>query len=192
MSGAARRLGSLALLLALVAAPACGGGGGEAAAGSGGSPTPIAASFLPDQPSPAAGNAAMAQGSTANDIVTVTLTLTDTNGVLGTAFEVVYDPIHCAYMGFTKGSALEQGGDVPNYTIAVDPSNLGRVVAAIVRTSGNTTNVTGTRTMVGLQFRIKEAGTYPVTIENAVVYDGQPSPQPLPGILWFAGALKGV
>ena len=192
MSGAVRRLGSLALLLALVTAPACGGGGGESAAGTGGSPSPIAATFLPDQPAPVSGNAAMAQGSTANDIVTVTLTLTDTNGVLGTAFEVVYDPIHCAYMGFTKGSALEQGGDVPNYTISVDPSNLGRAVAAIVRTSGTTTNVTGTRTIVGLQFRIKEAGTYPVSIENAVVYDGQASPQPIPGIQWFAGALKGV
>jgi len=192
VSGALTKVGAVALFLALVTAPACGGGGGSSS-DVGGSPSPsVAASFIPDQPTPVAGNVAMAQGTKTNDIVTVTVTLTDTNGVLGAAFEVVYDPVHCAYMGFSNGTALEQGGDVPNYTIGVDPANLGRVVAAIVRSGGTTTNVAGTRTLVSLQFRVKEAGTYPLTIENASVYDGQPTPQPLPGISWFGGALRGV
>jgi hypothetical protein len=62
------KLGSWVVLLALVAAPACGGGG--SGADSGGSPTPLAASFVPDQPSPGAKNAAMAEGARSNDVVT--------------------------------------------------------------------------------------------------------------------------
>jgi hypothetical protein len=46
--------------------------------------------------------------------------------------------------------------------------------------------------VVGLQFRVKQAGVYPVTIERAVVYDGQPLPQPISGMTWFAGAVTGA
>ena len=35
-------------------------------------------------------------------------------------------------------------------------------------------------------------GTWPVSFQNANVYDNQATPQPIPGIVWFAGAVKGV
>lgn len=186
------KLGTLALMLALVAAPACGGGGGEDP-GPGGSPTPVAASFVPDQPSPAANTVAMAEGSTANDVVTVNVTLTATNGVYGTAFELVYDSTHTSYVGFAPGTALEQGGITPLYQITAKPSATPpRVVVGVSRTGSTGTNVMGTKTVVSLQFRVKQAGVFPMSIENAVVFDSQATPQPIPGIAWFAGAVQGV
>jgi hypothetical protein len=171
----------------LVVAPACGGGG--SGADSGGSPTPLAASFVPDQPSPTANNAAMAEGAKSNDVVTINVTLTDSSGVYATAFEVVYDDIHTVYLGFTPGSVFEQGGNSPNYTVN---GSSGRIVVGVSRTGASATNVSGTRTVVGLQFRVKQAGVYPLTVENAVVYDNQATPQPIPGIAWFAGAVTGL
>ena len=186
------KLGTLALILALVAAPACGGGGG-ADAGPGGSPTPIAASFVPDQPSPASNTVAMAEGSRMNDIVTVNVTLTGTNGVYGTAFELVYDSTHTSYVDFAPGTVFEQGGGAPTYLITAKPgATPPRVVVGISRTGSSGTNVMGTKVVVSLQFRVKQAGVFPMSVENAVVFDSQTTPQPIPGIAWFAGAVEGV
>ena len=190
VSGGTMKLGTVVLLFALMTAPACGGGGG---ADPGGSPTPLAASFVPEQPSPVANNVAMAQGARSNDVVTINVTLTDANGVYATAFEVVFDDTHTVYLGFTPGSVFEQGGNTPNYTVnASGATNPGRLIVGISRTGSTATNVSGTKTVVGLQFRVKQAGVYPLAIQNAVVYDNQPTPQPIPGIAWFAGAVTGV
>ena len=183
------KLGSWVVLLALVAAPACGGGG--SGADPGGSPTPLAASFVPDQPTPAANNVAMAEGTKNNDVVTINVTLTDATGVYATAFEVVFDDIHTVYLGFTPGSTFEQGGNSPNYTVNGSAAP-GRIIVGVSRTGTSATNVSGTKTVVSMQFRVKQAGVYPLAVENAVVYDNQQTPQPIPGIEWFAGAVTGV
>ncbi len=176
------------LLLALFTAQGCGGGGGSGAS-IGGSPSPFAASFVPDQPTPVASTVAMAEGAMSNDVVTVNITLTDTNGVFGTAFDVVFDDTHTTYLTDAPGSVFEQGGGTPSYTVS---ANGDRIVVGVARTNGTTTNVSGTKVILGLQFRVKQAGVFPVVIENEVVYDNQLNPQPIPGISWFAGAVKGV
>jgi Cohesin domain len=183
----------LLLVAVLVAAPACGGGGGGSTS-TGGSPSPLAASFVPDQGAPAANTVALEQGSKANDVVTVNVTLTNTNGVFGLAFEIPFDAIHAVYLGYTAGTALEQGSNTPIYNVTTNVNgSSGRVIVGVARTGGTKTNVAGTATVVGLQFRVKSAGTFPVTLDNMNVYDNQqPTPQPLSGILWFAGALKAV
>ena len=187
--GGEMKIGTLLLACALIAAPACGGGG--SGADPGGSPPPLAASFVPDQPAPAAKTVAMAEGSKSNDVVTVNITLTSTNGVYATAFDVVFDGAHTAYLGFVQGAVFEQGGNSPNYTVSA-ASTPGRVVVGVSRTGATATNVSGTKTILGLQFRVKQAGVYPVAIENAVVYDSQAQPQPISGLSWFAGAVTGV
>jgi hypothetical protein len=151
----------------------------------------LAASFIPDQPTPGAKTVAMLQGSRSNDVVNVLVTLTDTTGVFGTAFEVLFDDARATYLGYSKGAALEQGGNVPNYTVD-GSTNPGRIVVAVARTNGTGTNIVGLKAVIVLQFRVKQAGTYPVTLQNGVVYDAQPTPQPIPGMSWFAGALRGV
>jgi len=185
------KVGTLVLILALVTAPACGGGSG---ASPGGSPPPLAASFVPEQPNPVANNAAMAEGAKTNDVVSINVTLTDASGVYATAFEVAYDDTHTVYLGFTPGSVFEQGGVLTNYTVNTvsGASNPGRIIVGVSRTGSTSTSVSGTKTVLGLQFRVKQAGVYPLSVQNAVVYDSQPTPQPIPGIAWFAGAVAGA
>jgi len=178
------------LVLALLTAPACGGGGGSED-GTGGSPGPVSASFVPDQATPGANTVAMAQGPKSNDIVNIYVTLTDTNGVYGAALDIVFDDVHAVYMGYTKGAAFEQGGDMPNYVVD-GSTNPGRVVVGVSRTNGTTTNIVGSKAVVVLKFRVKNVGTFPMTYQNGAVYDGQSTPQPIAGISWFAGALEGV
>jgi len=182
------RFGALVLVLALVTAPACGGG---SSSDLGGSPPAIAASFTPDEPTPDPNTIAMAEGTKNYDVVTVNVTVTGTNGVYGTAFDVVYDEANVTYLDYTPGSAFEQGGNSPNYNVS-SASTPGRVVVGVSRIGNTATDIAGAKTIVGLQFRVKQAGSYPVTIEDGVLYDAQAPPQPIPGIAWSAGTLTGV
>ena len=184
------KIGTVVLLLALVTAPACGGGGGSDS-GTGGSSGPLFASFIADQPTPGANTVAMSQGPKTNDVVSVYVTLTDTNGAFGAAFEVVFDAARSNYLGYTRGAAFEQGGNTPNYTVD-GTTNPGRIVIAVARTNGTAASIVGSKAILTLQFRVTQSGTTPVTIENGIVYDAQPTPQPIPGILWFGGALQGA
>ena len=167
--------------------------GGAASCGSvsGGSPGTLLASFVADQGSPAANMVTMSQGGKSNDTVTVRVNLTDTSSVYGVAFDVAYDETKVTYLGFTKGTALETSGNVPNYT--VDGSTQpGRLVVGVSRAGGSATSVSGTKAVISFNFRVKITGTYPAAFENAVILDGQTTPQPLPGISWFGGAFEGV
>jgi hypothetical protein len=190
VKGGDMKLGTLVLLLALVTAPACGGGGGSDS-GVGPSPSPLSADFVPDQPTPGAKTVAMLRASKSNDVVSVYVTLTDTAGVYGTAFEVVFDGAGAAYLGYTHGVVFEVGGNAPAYTVD-GSSNPGRIVVGVARTNGTTTNVVGSKAVLVLQFRVKQAGIFPVTLQNRVVYDGQVPPLPISPIQWFGGAIKGV
>jgi hypothetical protein len=174
------KLETLFLVLALLAAPACGGSEGPS----------LYASFVPDQPTPGPETVAMAQGPISNDVVTVNVNVTGADGIYGAAFEVVFDESTASYVGFTPGTAFEQGGNTPNYSVS-SASTPGRVVVGVSRTGSTATTISGTKPIVGLQFRVGQPGIYPVTIQNQAMYDGQPTPQPMPGIDWFAGALKG-
>ena len=189
MNRGGTRVGALVLLVAFIAAPACGGGGSDP--GMGGSPGPVSAGFIPDQPTPGANTVAMLQGTQSNDVVTVSVTLTDTSGAFGTALEVVFDDARATYLGYATGAAFEQGGNVPNYTVD-GTTNPGRIVIAVARTNGTAATIVGSKAILSLQFRVKQAGTNPVTIQNGVVYDAHSPPLPIPGISWYAGGLQGV
>lgn len=190
LPGARMKMGVMLVLAALVLAPAC-GGGGEEAAGPGGSPPTIAAAFIADQFSPTSSTVSMAQGTRSGDTVVVKVNLTDTSSVFGLAFDVAFDDTKCTYLGFTKGTALETGGNTPNYVVD-GSAQAGRVVVGVARTGSSTAAITGTKTAISLSFRVKDAGTFPIAFENPAVLDGQAVPQPLPGISWFAGALQGL
>ncbi len=190
VNGGAMKLGTLVLLLAMVTAPACGGGGGSDS-GIGSSPGPLSASFVADQPTPGVKTVAMLQASKSNDVVSVYVSLTDTSGAYGTAFEVAFDTAGATYLGFTHGTAFEAGGGNPVYTVD-GSTNPGRIVVGVARTNRTTTNIVGSKAVLVLQFRVKQAGAFPVTLQNGNVYDGQVPPKPIASIQWFAGALTGV
>ena len=175
------------LLLVLAAAvAACGGGGG----GSGGgvvSPS-LSASFLPDTPNPGANSVSMAEGAASGDVVTVQVRVTDTNDVYGAAFDVTWnDPSIAQYLGWSPGTLLEEGGNVPNYT--VEGSVPGRVVVGAAR-SGNVSgvDVSGTRVLIALDFRLLRTALTPaVFTANPQLYDSQLQPI---AVSWHAGSLQ--
>lgn len=187
VNGGEMKLGTLVLLLALVTAPACGGGSDLG----GGSTSTLLAGFVPDQPTPGANTVAMLEASRSNDVVNVFVALTGITGVYGTAFEVVFDTAHVTYLGFSKGAAFEAAGNVPIYTVD-GSTNPGRIVVGVARTNGTATNIGTSKAVLSLQFRVKNAGAFPLTIENQVLYDIQSPPQPIPLIVWSAGVVMGV
>ena len=175
--------------MAIITAPACGGGGSDS--GIGPSPSPLLAGFVAEQPTPGLKTVSMLQASRSNDVVSVYVFLTDIQAAYGIAFEVDFDTAGAVFLGYTRGSAFEANGGGPAYTVD-GASNPGRVVVGVARTSGTTTNIIGSKAVLVLQFRVKQTGEFPVTLQNGLVYDGQVPPAPMDSIQWFAGALTGV
>ena len=178
-----------ALVLGLLAvATACGGGGGDA---SGGVTTPpLSASFVADDATPGSNTVAMAEGSKSGDSVTVAVNASQVTGIYATAFEVTYDENKLTYLGHSAGTVFEQGGHTPTYQVG-SPS-AGRLVIGVSR-NGNvsTVNCSSPAAMIRLSFRVKDAGTFRLTYENATLYDGQAPPMPKAGIAWEAGVIAG-
>lgn len=147
--------------------------------------------FAPQEPNPGPDTTAMDLGSATGDLVTVRVEVTDTDGVYAAAFDVTYDPSMASYVAFTPGSLLEQAGHSPTYQ--VNASSPGRVVVGVSR-NGNVPAVDAMGTnnhLISLTFRVRQAGSAPLTFGSPALYDGQAPPQPLSGIQWFGGSLTG-
>jgi len=184
-----RILGIGFLLVVLVVATSCGGGGSSDGGTVGGGQSNITASFLPDQPSPGSNSVALAQSTASGNLVTVRVNVFGVSGVYGGAFDVVYDAARLDYVGYSAGTLLEQGGNVPNYSVGVPQA--GRVVVGASRTGSTGVNANG-QAMILITFRVKVTGTSPITLENTQLLDSQLPPQPIGGISWFAGTFSGV
>ena len=181
--------GLLAVFVCLSAA--CGGGsggGGGAGPGPGGG---LAAGFVADEPSPGSDTVNSGQGNASNDLVTVLVNVTDTNGIYAAAFDLLYDSAQVTYVGWTPGTLLEQGGNAVIYDVGTPQS--GQLVVSASR-QGNVpgANVSGTRAVVGLTFRVEQVGNSPISFQSNTLLDGQQQPQPIPGIAWFGGTLTGL
>jgi hypothetical protein len=184
VSAARRRAiaaGTLAAVLLL--AVGCGSGGGGYA-------SRIAATFVPDRSTPEPASVTLGPGPATDDLVTVHATITDVAGVYGAAFYLLLDPAIASYVSYTPGEVLETGGHSPVYL--VDASQPGLVVFSASRLGAvATVDVSGTRRLVSLTFRVGAVGSAPLSFQAAVLYDDQLQPQPLPGIQWFGGTLVG-
>jgi hypothetical protein len=178
------------VLWILPTAVACGGGGGG-----GGDPvvpggdSSMTATFVAESPAPPPLSTAMALSGVSGDLVTVAIQVTDTNGIYGAAFSVAYDPARAAFVGWSPGVLLEQGGHAPTYQ--VDAGAPGTLVAGVTR-NGNVPGVSaaGSRSLIRLTFRVLEAGATPLGFSGTALFDAGIPPQPIPGVLWYAGALQ--
>ena len=132
----------------------------------------------------------MEKGPASADLVTVRVDVTGVSNVYGAAFEVAFDGTLADYVGFTKGTFFEQGGHVPTYQVSSPVS--GQVVVGVTR-NGAVAGVgtTTSKAVVNLTFRVKRTGSGDVTLPDAVLYDAQIQPQPVSGIAWHAGTLRG-
>jgi hypothetical protein len=186
---ALKRIFSMTALACLSVAAACGGGGGDSGVVSGGSST-ITASFVAGETNPQAGSVSMAQDSVSGDVVTIRIRVTDTQGIYGAAFDVIYDPATTTYVGWAPGTLLEQGGNAPNYTVSSPQA--GRVVVGASRTGNvSAVNAVGTAVLLRLSFRARQTGSSPINFQAASLSDAQVPPQALLGIHWSGGLLVG-
>ncbi len=149
----------------------------------------ISASFVPEEPNPGTGAVSMAQSTATGDRVTVAVNITDTNGIFGAAFDVAYDVSLGSFETSSPGTILEQGGNVPNYV--VNSSQPGRLFIGVSRTGNvSTVNATGTQPLIKLTFRVLQTGAGQVSFQASPALTDD-LVQPLPGVVWFGGALAG-
>jgi hypothetical protein len=176
----------------LILASACGGGGDGEKDDSGSALDPgtggsgLTASFTADQPSPGANTVSLAQDGTSGDAVTVAVRITDVLGVHVAAFDVAYDSSAVQYVGWAAGNLLEQGGNTPTYQVAAQS---GRVVVGISRQGSNSTSAVGSRTAIDLTFRVLQAGSHTLTLDNAFLRNGTLAT--ISGVSWFGGTAVG-
>lgn len=187
----ARLLLSIALALA---ASGCGGGGGG---NDGGVVGPQTASFAAADPTPPADSISLQQGTRAGLVVNVLVSATDVPDFFGGGFRLTYDPSVVRFESSSStGSFLRDApfdGAGAGLQFLVDSSTPGVLVVAATRlqNAGGTApgvDVTGTRTLISLQFRLLlgTAGS-PVTLPapQREARDSQGSPLAL---TWHAGA----
>lgn len=190
-----KMLGVLGFSALLSIAVGCSGGGEDATGGVGGNnggSSLVSAGFSAEQPIPGALSGSLQPGSSTGNTVTVLVQLTDISDVFGVGFDVVYDASRVDFVGRTAGNVLESGGASVEY-FATAPS-AGRLVVSATRVgaSATTVDVSGTETVVGLTFRVKALGSFPISIQNPSVFDGQNPPQEITGVTWHAGNLEGT
>lgn len=169
----------------LLTSIACGGGSSKAVGGGGGSST-LAASFVPDQPSPGANTVSVAETNASGNIVTLQVNVTDTGDVHTAAFDVMFDDRSVEYVSYAKGSFLEQGGNVPLYQVAQGP---GRIVVGVSRGGSSGTTASGSQALMSFNFMVTDTGQSQLSVVNADLRDG--NLDDIPGVAWFGGSLIG-
>jgi hypothetical protein len=167
---------------------ACSGGGGADEGGNddGGVTGDLTASFTPDTTAPGANTVSTSEDEASGDLVTIEVSITDTDDVYGAGFDLVYPVSIAAFVNWSPGSLLEAGGHNVNYI--VDQPVSGRLVVVATR-SGSTAgaDVSATEPLIRFTFRATEAGSGLVEFENMVVQNEQL--QDLPITAWAGGTL---
>jgi hypothetical protein len=177
------RVGTALVLVSLVAALACGSGGG------GGGASTVVASFDPVPPSKSTDAVSMSEFDLSGGTVTVSVDISGTQAVSGAAFDVMFDTGNVTWLDWDPGTALEQGGASPIYTVS---PTAGGIVVGVARPGGSTTNISGTKPLIRLTFQVEDVGTFDLTIVNQELYGSGSPPSSKPGIEWSAGSLIGV
>lgn len=178
------------LILAIPSLVACSGGDSTGGVvNNGGGSSTLSASFVPDMPTPTSGSVSLQEGSTSGNLVTVDVMVTDVAGVYSAAFDLVFNTAQAEFVGRSAGQMLESGGVSVNYTAELVGTN--RVVVSVSRVGAVPgTDAVGSERLVRLTFRVTRAGSSPITIENADLFDDQI--QSTAGLTWAAGSVSAV
>ncbi len=181
------RISILVLVAFAIAAAGCSSGSGDDPI----VPPSFGASFLAEEPNPGDETVSAHEGATIGSQVTVEIRVTGTNDIYGATFDLIFDPSMVNYVDFTEGSLLEQGGQSPDYVVQQPQS--GQLIVTVTR-QGNVPGVdaSGTVTLIGLIFEVIQEGSSVVFFTASELLDDQPTPQPIPDLEWFGGALTGT
>jgi len=155
----------------------CGGGGG------GSNSSPGSGTFTPDTPSPAANTISLSGGVNGSDLDLSVVATGITDSVLGTAFDLTFDPSVLTYIGYTAGDFFEKSGSV-TYAIAARSDRL------IVGISGQKSGAAGTGTVVTLHLMAKASGSGTTGFENQALCSSSSvtSCDRQPSLPWSGGA----
>ena len=147
----------------------------------------LSASFVPDQPAPGGNSTAMAAGDSSGDLSTIEVNVTEVSDFFSATLDVTFDPDRAEFLSFAWSDLLECNGQ--SSICLLELSEPGRIVIGASRTgSAGSFEVTGSRTLVDLVFRVTVSGDSPLEFANMSLSDSQ---QPIPGIEWFGGDLVG-
>ena len=150
-------------------------------------PPGISAGFNATTANPGMNSAAMGAGATQGNSVAVELNLRDVSGVRSAAFDVIYDPAVIEFVGWNAGDALEQSGQTPVYVAAANTA--GVVTVGVDLTGANSVDIVGTRTLIGLVFRVRQTGTHTLQFQANSLRDVN---MQVIGASWHAGTLTGA
>lgn len=163
------RTGLLGTLLLALAWTSCGGGGG-------GDSVRFQIRFQPSSP-PAAGTVALQEGgfsaSSRGGAVYVAVVLTDTSGVFGTDFDLIYDAANFSFIGASEGTFLNANGTVPTDLLVAkqsEPPTTERIIVGYFREGLAVTDVdaVGQQVLLVLQFRPRVGSA----VASALEFDG--------------------
>jgi len=151
------------------------------------------ADFRPDAAPPAANSMTLQSSSTAADVITLDVVITDTAGVFSAAFDLVFDPVDVVYLASEQGGFL--GGDGADTQFLVT-ATAGRLVVGLSRVQGGTNAVPdvdadGSETLASFRLRLMRPRTSRVEFDQTEPRsvrgrDGVPR-----SVSWSGGALVG-
>lgn len=119
------------------------------------------ADFTPDAAPPGADSMTLQVGSTADDVVTLDVVITDTDGVFSAEFDLAFDPLDAVYLASEEGDFLGSDGADTQFLVTV---GAGRVVVGLARVQDGTgtvpdLDVTGSAILASFQFRLLRLGS---------------------------------
>ena len=159
-------LGTFLLTLAL---SGCGGGGG-------GESIRFQIRFQPSAP-PEAGTVTLQEGgfsaSSRGGAVFVAVVLTDTSGVFGTDFDLIYDVVNFSFIGASEGTFLNASSTVPTELLVATQSETPtteRIIVGYFRKGLGATDAdaVGQQVLLVLQFRPRVGSA----VTSALDFDG--------------------
>jgi hypothetical protein len=138
----------------------------------------------------------MGAATVSADLVTIPVKVTGVNGVYAASFDVHFNSAYLEYAGGSNcqaGTLLEQGGQAVSYNCSSPTGSSLLVVSASRSGAVPGVNVTTSLTLVRLTFHVKGRGSFPITFENAFLFDAAVQPQKIPNLVnpWPAGTLVG-
>ena len=184
-----RSIMSAVLLLSIGSLLAgCGGGSGDGAVipGGGGGSNTLAPSFNSAQ-DPAPDKVTMASVVVLGDELTVSVNVTETDGIASASLEITFDP---AYVEFVEWSCGELFPPCGSSTLALFSESPGRLVIGLAKTfAGSGEDAFGTEVLLRLTFRALQAGASPLGFDSSRSALTDPDLNDIPGISWYGGTI---
>ncbi len=131
-------------------------------------PPPPRVTFVADAANPGLDAISLRLGASAADSFTLTMRAEEVTDLYGFGVDVVFDPALVAFASFTAGTFLDETGIAVTTQVVEGPP--GTLVIGQSRV-GDVFGVSGSGTVVSLEFTTVAAGTSAIEVQNAAAFD---------------------